>query len=73
MNRDKVLDGINEVGSDSIGAAVSAGIGIAAAGPVGVIGGAVAGSIISNTFKIIGDEIRQRYLSKVTIHGLTVS
>ena len=60
MEKEKIIDDITDIGSDSAGAAVGAGIGIAVAGPAG----AVAGSVVSKVFKRIGEEVKERFLSK---------
>ena len=64
MDRDELYDDITEVGADTMGAAVGAGIGLAVAGPGGSVVGAMAGSIVSNIINKVGDEIKERFLSK---------
>lgn len=62
--KDMILDSVSEYGGAIASAAVGAGIGAVVAGPAGVIGGALAGKAIENVFVVIGNEIKERHLSK---------
>ena len=66
MNNKKetLLDSVTEYGGAITSAAVGAGIGAVVAGPVGAIGGALAGKAIEKVFEVIGNEIKERHLSK---------
>lgn len=59
----KVIDTVTELGGSAAGAAVGAAIGTAVAGPLGTVGGALAGTIIEKGLLWVGNEIKDRMLS----------
>ena len=59
-----IIDTVTEYGGAAAGAAVGAGIGVLAAGPVGAVVGSIAGTAIENIVKRVGEEIKERKLSK---------
>ena len=64
MKSEKIVDYVTEYSGNVIGTLAGAGIGAAVAGPPGVIGGALAGKTIEKLFEVIGNEIREKCLSK---------
>lgn len=62
--KNKIVDGIADIGGSVAGALAGAGIGAVIAGPVGVAGGAIAGTAIEKVIQRIGQEIQERFLSK---------
>lgn len=64
MDKEKIVETISDVGGSTTSALVGAGIGAAIAGPVGIAGGAIAGTAIEKVFQRIGEEIKNRVLSK---------
>ncbi len=59
----KVIDTVTELGGSAAGAVVGAAIGTAVAGPLGTVGGALAGTIIEKGLLWVGNEIKDRMLS----------
>lgn len=65
MNKEEqIIDKVFEYGGAAASAAVGAGIGLVAAGPGGAVVGTLAGTLIENVVKKIGEEIKERKLSK---------
>jgi len=61
-DKEKIVETISDVGGSTTSALVGAGIGAAIAGPVGIAGGAIAGTAIEKVFQRIGEEIKNRVL-----------
>lgn len=61
---DKIIDKVTEYGGAAASAAVGAGVGLLVAGPAGAVIGSLAGTTIENVVKKIGEEIKERKLSK---------
>ena len=61
---DKIIDKVTEYGGAAASAAVGAGVGLLVAGPAGAVIGSLAGTTIENGVKKIGEEIKERKLSK---------
>lgn len=64
MKKREQVNAISELSGSAIGAAVGFGIGSVAVGPVGAMGGAVAGELVEKVFSWAGTEISNRLLSK---------
>lgn len=64
MEKKEIIDNVSDVAGLAVGAAAGAGLGTAMAGPVGAVGGALAGDAIEKVFKWAGNEISKRILSK---------
>ena len=62
--KDRVVDGVADIAGSVAGAIAGAGVGAVIAGPVGVAGGALAGTVIEKVFMCVGKEIQERLLSK---------
>ena len=58
-----VIDTVAELGGSSTGAVAGAAIGASVLGPWGIVGGALAGTLIEKGFLWIGNEIKTRTLS----------
>ena len=62
--KDKIVDVTTELAGSGLGALAGAGVGAVVAGPLGIAGGAMAGTVIGQVFAQIGKEIKERILSK---------
>ena len=60
----KWIDIASDTSGSAIGALAGMGIGSVIAGPLGAVGGALAGTAVEKTFQWIGNEIKERCLSK---------
>lgn len=65
MEKEKFIDEATEYSGSALGAVAGVGISAAIAGPTGVVVGALFSTVIENTFKWAGEEIKTRCLSKV--------
>lgn len=61
--KEKAIDTVAELGGSAAGAAVGAAIGSAAAGPLGAVGGALAGTVLEKGFQLVVAEIKKRIFS----------
>lgn len=59
-----IIDTVTEYGGAAAGAAIGAGIGLFVAGPAGAVAGSLAGTLFENVVKKVGEEIKERKLSK---------
>lgn len=65
MNKEKeIIADLIDTGSEITGGVGGAVIGSIAAGPIGAVIGAITGPLITKTFKVIGKDVKDRFLSK---------
>ncbi len=62
--KDKIIDVAAEIGGSTASALIGASVGIVVAGPIGTVGGAILGTAAERAITWIGNEIKERTLSK---------
>lgn len=64
MKKEKIIDTVTDLGGSIAGSVTGTVIGTVIAGPTGAVSGALIGTAIEKTFVAIGNDIKERYLSK---------